>query len=218
MKNQGISLIALIITIIVIIILAAIVIFTGLGTPDSAQFAAFTNDVDTVYMAVTDKFADLKVAHAAANDYRTNEQIYMEIATGKCAIGSGDLTKVTQWTKMQNKDEFTPGTQSAVTASSNGCQRIHPDNSLLKTESKISLPKVRQQINAWYVMADGRVFNANGYVYNGKTYYNASYYTTKELDSTDNQYQGRATKIAEIMAKNDNQQLVVSEVAPDSGS
>ena len=78
MKNQGISLISLIITIIVIIILAAIVIFTGLGTPDSAQFAAFTNDVDSVYAAMIDKFSDLKVAHAVSGETRTNEQIYFQ--------------------------------------------------------------------------------------------------------------------------------------------
>jgi len=155
MKNQGISLIALIITIIVIIILAAIVIFTGLGTPESAQFSAFTNDVDTVYMAVMDKFADLKVQHTLSGDYRTNEQIYIEIAQGKAAAD--------QYTVM-NTDGTTAG--SAANGIGNGdagtgCINIQKDNTLLT----VRLPKVREDENYWYILKDGRVFNETGYLY-----------------------------------------------------
>ena len=80
---SGISLISLIITIIVIIILATIVIFNGLNTPNSANFAKFTQQVDNVYMAVTNKYGDLLQKHSLANETRTQEQIYLEIATGK---------------------------------------------------------------------------------------------------------------------------------------
>jgi len=187
MKNQGISLIALIITIIVIIILAAIVIFTGLGTPESAQFSAFTNDVDTVYMAVMDKFADLKVQHTLSGDYRTNEQIYIEIAQGKAAAD--------QYTVM-NTDGTTAG--SAANGIGNGdagtgCINIQKDNTLLT----VRLPKVREDENYWYILKDGRVFNETGYLYNGKTYVNSTFYYTNETTSAHDEE--RATDIASKM-------------------
>ncbi len=47
-SSKGISLISLIITIIVIIILAAIVIFSGMGTQEKAQLSAVVSDIDNV--------------------------------------------------------------------------------------------------------------------------------------------------------------------------
>ena len=55
----------------------------GLSTPDSTNFARFCQDVDNTYSATLNSFADLKVKHSAQNDIRTNEQIYIEVATGK---------------------------------------------------------------------------------------------------------------------------------------
>jgi len=165
MKNQGISLISLIITIIVIIILAAIVIFAGLGTPDSANFAKFCQDVDNVQSVVLNSFADLKANYATQNKTRTNEQLYMEVATG---------TPINQYTNMQvdkksGDSGYVEGTSAnfAKTAE-NACQNIISENAKLRYK----LPDVRQSNSAWYVTADGQVFNATGYLYkvDGKTY------------------------------------------------
>ena len=82
-QSSGISLISLIITIIVIIILAGIVLFNGLHAPDSANFAKYTQQVDNVQMAVTNKYANLLEKHSIADETRTQEQIYLEIATGE---------------------------------------------------------------------------------------------------------------------------------------
>lgn len=170
MKNQGISLISLIITIIVIIILAAIVIFTGLGTPDSAQFAAFTQQVDNVYMAVMNAHADLKVKHAISGDYRTDEQIYMQVATNsdpeQYAVMTGAAAPTTVATTLN-------------LSSSAHVQRILPDAA--KVTMKMTLPKIRQSNAQWYVTEDGRVFNSNGYEYDGKTYFSGSIYNKTVL-------------------------------------
>ena len=190
MKNQGISLISLIITIIVIIILAAIVIFSGLGTPDSAQFAKFTQEVDNVYSAVMNQHADLKVKHVLSGDYRTDEQLYMEIALGE---------DVTQYTVMQNVDDWDDSATSIDYDSSNGCQRMIPETNYVTAKDNLKLPVVRQCREAWYVTKDGKVFNATGYEYDGKTYFNASYYAPEVLPATADQEQDRATEIAKII-------------------
>ena len=55
-KQAGISLISLIITIIVIIFLTAIVIFTGLNTPDRATFARFVSEFSDFNTAIQQDF------------------------------------------------------------------------------------------------------------------------------------------------------------------
>lgn len=169
MSNQGISLISLIITIIVIIILAAIVIFSGLGTPDSAQFSNFCQDCDNVYNAVMNKFADLKVEHALEGNYRTDEQIYIQIATGE---------DPNQYSIMGNNVVFS-GDSIDDAGTSAGVQLIKKEKS--KEMIDLVLPTVRQTNNAWYVTKDGRVFNATGYFYDGKTYFNAAIHHVGEL-------------------------------------
>jgi uncharacterized protein YpmB len=223
MKNQGISLISLIITIIVIIILAAIVIFTGLSTPNSAQFSAFTNDVDTVQAAMLDKFATLKVSHSISGDYRTNEQIYLEIATGK---------DPKQYARMDVDSVVPGGTSVAVhtaetgyTADATKCQLINNGENnypaasaeYIGSNSKlgITLPKVRQNNESWYVTADGRIFNSRGYTYNGNTYYNATYYTAGKEVKTDHLVK-RAKKICEKMYSTSNNDFTVEEVESES--
>lgn len=199
MKNQGISLISLIITIIVIIILAAIVIFTGLGTPDSAQFSNFCSQVDNVYVAMLDSFGDLKVAHAVSGDYRTNEQIYLEIASG---------TDNGQYVTMGNNG-VTSGDASTGIRSGDGVQLIKASGNKLN----IALPKVRETNNAWYVTDDGRVFNATGYVYNGNTYFNASVYADRiELPATTATESDRAGVIGAALKAN---QTVISSTEFD---
>ena len=62
MENKnGISLIALIITIIVIIILAAIVITMSLKTPEDARYAKFYSDMSAIQEASNTRGSNLKV-------------------------------------------------------------------------------------------------------------------------------------------------------------
>ena len=190
MSNQGISLISLIITIIVIIILAAIVIFSGLGTPDSAQFSNFCQDCDNVYSAVMNKFADLKVDHALSGDYRTDEQIYIEIATGE---------DPKQYAVMDNNAVAKGDASSGIAGAgaSKGVQLIESGDS--KRMINLVLPTVRQSNNAWYVTKDGQVFNATGYFYDGKTYFNAAIHHDGELPATDTTEQDRSVAIGKAL-------------------
>ena len=82
-KKEGISLISLIITIIVIIILAAIVIFSGMGTPEKAQLASFATDLDNVESAVLQAYADKRIEIGVNGEVWTSAQIYESIATGE---------------------------------------------------------------------------------------------------------------------------------------
>ena len=93
-KNSfGISLISLIITIIVIIILAAIVIFTGLRTPDQANFAKFTSEFSDFNLAVDNAYMKEFQDNALANETRSKKQVYYKIATGT-DVGEEDVNKV----------------------------------------------------------------------------------------------------------------------------
>ena len=86
MKNQnGISLIALIITIIVIIILAAIVIGGVFNTPNDAKFANFCQEYDRIQTAIQLKYYDLYQKYAidaSLQTLPTHYEIYNEVATG----------------------------------------------------------------------------------------------------------------------------------------
>ena len=82
MNVAGISLISLIITIIVIIILAAIVIFTGLNTPDRANLAKFMQGISDFRLAVQQDFFNKKSKYAAEQRSLSNAQIYYVIANG----------------------------------------------------------------------------------------------------------------------------------------
>lgn len=200
MKNQGISLISLIITIIVIIILAAIVIFNGLNAPNSANFAGFTQQVDNVQMAVQNKHGDLKVKHSISGDYRTDEQIYIEIANAAdCGQYATMNTTSVNAEGIKNSTEGT-GVQNIVEANSN----LKSDNANYKYTLGMTLPKVRQSAKAWYVTKDGKVFNANGYTYDGKTYFTGSVYTEKEINAVDSTNGTRAEKIGEVITADTN--------------
>ena len=69
--SAGISLISLIITIIVIIILAAIVIFTGLNTPDRANFAKFAQNFSDFQTAVSQDYMQKKAEYAIERKTRS---------------------------------------------------------------------------------------------------------------------------------------------------
>ena len=82
-KNRGISLISLIITIIVIIILAAIVIFSGMGTPENTQLSAVISDIDNVQTAVNEAYNEFYVEKSVAGEVWTESQFYEAVATGE---------------------------------------------------------------------------------------------------------------------------------------
>ena len=82
-SSKGISLISLIITIIVIIILAAIVIFSGMGTPEKAQLSAVISDIDNVQTAVDQAYYDFYTEKSVAGEVWTKSQFYEAVATGE---------------------------------------------------------------------------------------------------------------------------------------
>ena len=82
-QNRGISLISLIITIIVIIILAAIVIFSGMGTPEKAQLSAVISDIDNVQTAVDQAHYGFYTEKSVAGEVWTKSQFYEAVATGE---------------------------------------------------------------------------------------------------------------------------------------
>ena len=82
-QNRGISLISLIITIIVIIILVAIVIFSGMGTPEKAQLSAVISDIDNVQTAVDQAYYGFYTEKSAAGEVWTKSQFYEAVATGE---------------------------------------------------------------------------------------------------------------------------------------
>lgn len=107
MKNQnGISLIALIITIIVIIILAAIVISGAFSTPDDAKFANFCQEYDRVQTAIQLKYYDVyqKYALQLSTDVTpTHFNMYNEVATGIEFGGTADdRDDKDNWVEIEN--------------------------------------------------------------------------------------------------------------------
>lgn len=206
MKNQGISLISLIITIIVIIILAAIVIFSGMDTPERAQLSNFAQQVSNVHSAVIDQLTGVSTEFATSGRTRNAEQIYYKLATGwDCGQFGAMVVDDTTDTKLQNGSG-----DNYKTDEDKNCQRIIPANAAKKSTEGglgLTLPDVRESKDAWYVTEDGKIFNATGFVSGGKTYFTADLYTEEELtmaagDRT-NHYPNRAAKIAEYLISGD---------------
>lgn len=208
MKNQGISLISLIITIIVIIILAAIVIFSGMDTPERAQLSNFAQQVSNVNSAIVDQLTGVSTAYATTGKTRNTEQIYYTLANG---FDAG------QYGKMKGVGIVASGEQTPE-AEADGCQNILPTFAEDKTNEKLdtsgdltevipglglTLPKVREHNEAWYVTSDGKVFNATGFVSGGKTYFTADLYVDGELNvkAVSDTYEARAIKIAAALLK-----------------
>lgn len=82
-KKCGISLISLIITIIVIVILAAIVIFSGLDSPNKAQLSKVISDIDNVQTAVDQAYFGLYTEKSVVGEVWTKSQLYESVATGE---------------------------------------------------------------------------------------------------------------------------------------
>lgn len=80
--QQGISLVALIVTIIVIIILSAISIGGSFNTPDKARYAKFCNDLDNVEQSVGVGFLNEKKKQYLSSKKLENAEIYTYVACG----------------------------------------------------------------------------------------------------------------------------------------
>ena len=190
MKNQGISLISLIITIIVIIILAAIVIFSGMDTPERAQLANFGQQVSNVSSAIVDQLTGVSTEFATEGKTRNTEQIYYRLATGTDCGQFGSMTTIGSGPNS--------GDSTAV------CQNIIPSHAEKKTSEGglgLALPKVRETNKAWYVTEDGKVFNATGFVSGGRTYFTSDLAVDGELPvvAGENKYEERAKAIAKVL-------------------
>lgn len=220
MKNQGISLISLIITIIVIIILAAIVIFSGMDTPERAQLANFGQQVSNVDAAIVDQISGVTTTFATEGKTRNQEQIYYTLATGEdCG----------QYGKMKGDDLITEKNESGEpiedVKESQNCQNIVVEYAARKTNDKkgglgITLPTVREHNEAWYVTSEGKVFNATGFVSGGKTYWTADLYTEGELkvDAKDGTYEKRAVEIAKALNDGKTGAITVGEYSSDTSA
>lgn len=202
MRNQGVSLVSLIITIIVTIILAAIVIFSGMDTPERAQLATFGNNVTNVSSAMTDQLTGVSTNFATQSKTRNTEQIYFTLATGydngQFGAMIGDDPAAAEITNnTYNVDNMDSGDLDK------NCQRIIPAHAEAKSKDGglgYVLPKVRESNEAWYVTEEGQVFNATGFVSGGNTYFTADVYYSGELamnaSSLANHYEARAFQIA----------------------
>lgn len=83
------------------------------------------------------------------------------------------------------------------------CQRIDPNTA--KANIHMNLPDVREANCAWYITTEGEVFNATGYIYDSKTFFNASCYKEGELTASKTNTQEKlAIKIADVLLNNEN--------------
>ena len=60
---------------------------------------------------------------------------------------------------------------------------------------------VRVTNEAWYITAEGQVFNATGFVHKGKTYFTADCYVERELPAKSGPQEELAEKIADTLLK-----------------
>ena len=100
---------------------------------------------------------------------------------------------------MMGADYLTPG------SSGKKFQRINPDyaeNNIKDNKGLgITLPTIRETNEAWYITAEGQVFNATGFVYHGKTYFTADCYVDRELPTKSGPQEELAEKIADTLLR-----------------
>ena len=180
----------LVAVILAIIITSSIVIFSGMDTPERAQLANSMQQVSNVSSAVIDQLTSVSVEYAVEGESRNTEQVYYTLATGLDAGRYGT---------MMGADYLTPG------SSGKKFQRINPDYAKNSTKDNkglgIVLPNVRVTNEAWYITAEGQVFNATGFVHKGKTYFTADCYVERELPAKSGPQEELAEKIADTLLK-----------------
>lgn len=144
-KRQGISLIALIITIIVLVILTGAVIINAINVPSNANLTVFKENVGTVQDAATIKML---------NNLVDNAQQFNQNAKW---IGVADGYTI--------DDIATPPTFDTQIS---GINVVALDANL-----KENLGITDEEFRKYYISENGTVFH-EGYLYNGVTYYNAT--------------------------------------------
>jgi type II secretory pathway pseudopilin PulG len=155
MKTQnGISLVALIITIIVIIILAAIIIPDTMNTPNKAYYTKFCGDMETVEGAIQTAYSDLSVDYALEGSMLSDTELYAEIGTGNSST-------------LPVTGVFPDGNHSII---------IINDSHKIKDVS--GLPEYKDESGNNQVLAidiaDGSVYMIPGLLFEGKYYYSAT--------------------------------------------
>ena len=184
MENSNI-LVALFLT---IVITSSIVLFNGMDTPESTEFANFDQQIANVSSAVIDQLTSVATQNAIDGKTRNTEQIYYTLATG---LDAGE------YGTMMGADYLTPG------SSGKKFQRINPNYAKNSTKDNkglgITLPKIRETNEAWYITAEGKIFNATGFVFNGRTYFTADCYVERELPAKSGPQEDLAAKIADAL-------------------
>ncbi len=126
----------------------------------------------------------MTVTYALNNKKRNNAQIYYEVATG---IDLGDNITSTDIMNGANVTSKTPGNKNF--------QRINPE-----TFKRLTLPNVNESNEYWYITNDGQVFNASGFVYEDRTYFNSNCFCEGKVPSSKSKYnEDIAEKVAEAI-------------------
>lgn len=186
MENSNI----LVAVVLAIVITSSIVMFNGMDTPERAKLANFGQQVSNVNSAIIDQLTNVSVGYAVEGEFRNTEQVYYTLATGLDAGRYGT---------MMGADYLTPG------SSGKKFQRINPDYAKNSTKDNkglgITLPTIRETNEAWYVTAEGQVFNATGFVHDGKTYFTSYCYVERELPVKSGPQEELAEKIADALLR-----------------
>ena len=167
MKNQkGVSLITLIITIIVVIILAVIVLRSGASdAPDQAAFSSFTQKIGELQDAVTVAMQEAKADEILKGNTRSEAQLYNFVARGGYEAISGESGD-SMWL-IQSDAEAIPCT---LINKKHAEKSIGIDLPVIKVETALG---VEQEVS-YFVTSEGTVFCWPPYVYDGKSYVNAT--------------------------------------------
>ena len=185
MENSNV----LVAVVLAIVITSSIIIFSGLDTPERAKLANFGQQISNVQSAIVDQFTGVATKYATEGETRNVEQHYYTLATGLDAGKYGT---------MMGADYSTIGT------SGKKFQRIsptHAEKKIVEGGLGYALPKIRETNEAWYITADGKVFNATGFVADGKTYFTADCYVEGELPAKSGPQEELAEKIADTLLK-----------------
>lgn len=92
-KENGVTILSLVVTIIIVIILAVIAMFLGTRDIDRTVFAKFTSEFADYGNDVIQEYADRKRKAIMQNDSTTDKQIYYMIASGTEVTSDEEVQK-----------------------------------------------------------------------------------------------------------------------------
>ena len=151
-KSDGVSLISLIVTIICIIIIATISVFSGFGTPEMAAFSKFTEEINNVKVAITNKRAENFAEYDNA-DYGFTKVI---VKNAPASFSTFDSSEVTGYLVNFDKIDYS---------------LIDYGNGVI-TDGEVEFEKD----DVFVYDSKGIVYYVLGYEYEDKIYYNAKTY------------------------------------------